>query len=180
MFSHLHKHVTKENWLAETKTDLFSHHTMRLESHVVDAFREGEGPGVLGRMLDILEGHGHAVGATAVNSRATIIDGSPTTGRLVDIMPTAGMSKVHDRDFLRRGENQQLRSFLEAIYADSDDNSGLFGNVWSQTFVDTWNSECHAKYDLLLLWVLLFFISSHFVGYVIIRNGFSCGNITRH
>lgn len=53
---------------------------MKLESHVVDAFREGEGPGVLGRMLDILETHGHAVGATAVNARAPMIDGSPTTG----------------------------------------------------------------------------------------------------
>lgn len=48
--SHLHKPVTKDNWLTETRTDLFSHHTMKLESHAVDAFREGEGPGVLGRL----------------------------------------------------------------------------------------------------------------------------------
>ena len=97
MFSHLHKPVTKDNWSTETKKDLFSHHTMKLESHVVDAFRKGEGPGVLGRMLDILEGHGHVVGATAVNSRAQIIDGSPTTGRLADIMSTEGVLKVFDR-----------------------------------------------------------------------------------
>ena len=45
---------------------------------MVDAFREGDGPGVLGRMLDILEGYGHAVGATAVNARAPMIDGSPS------------------------------------------------------------------------------------------------------
>lgn len=57
---------------------------------MVDAFREGAGPGVLGRMLDILEGQGHAVGATAVNSRAPMIDGSPTTGRLADLMSTEG------------------------------------------------------------------------------------------
>jgi len=136
---HLHKPVTKDNWLAETKTDLFSHHTMRHESHVVDAFREGVGPGVLGRMLDILEGYGHAVGATSVNSRATIIDGSPTTGRLADIMPTDGMQRVHDRNFLKGEENRQLQVFLEAIHAETDDNSGLFGNAWSQTFVNMWN-----------------------------------------
>ena len=70
---------------------------MKLESHVVDAFREGEGPGVLGRMLDILERHGHAVGATAVNSRVQIIDGSPATGRLADAMSTEGVVKVFDR-----------------------------------------------------------------------------------
>ena len=70
---------------------------MKLESHVVDAFREGEGPGVLGRMLDILERHGHAVGATAVNSRPSIVDGSPTTGRLADVISTEGISRVFDR-----------------------------------------------------------------------------------
>ena len=70
---------------------------MKLESHVVDAFREGEGPGVLGRMLDILERHGYAVGATAVNSRPSIVDGNPKTGRLADIISTEGVSRVFDR-----------------------------------------------------------------------------------
>jgi len=28
-------------------TDLFSHHAMKKESHEVDAFKEGEGPGVM-------------------------------------------------------------------------------------------------------------------------------------
>jgi hypothetical protein len=136
--SHLHKPVTKENWLRETRTDLFSHHTMKAESHHVDAFREGDGPGVLGRMLDILEGHGHAVAATALNERATMIDGSPKTGRLADIMSTEGLPRIRDRSFLR-GDSQQLRIFLESLHADTADNSGVFGNAWSQAFVDIWN-----------------------------------------
>ena len=139
--SHLHKHVSKDDWLAETKTDLFSHHTMRLESQAVDAFREGEGPGILGRLLNILEGYGHAVGSTSVNSRATIIDGSPTTGRLDDVLPAGEIHRIHDRTFLK-GENQQLRAFMEAIHDETADNSGIFGNAWSQAFVDVWNSEC--------------------------------------
>ncbi len=97
IYSHLHKPVTKDNWFTETKTDLFSHHTMKFESHAVDAFREGDGPGVLGRMLDILERRGHAVGATAVNARVQIIDGSPSTGRLPDVTSTDGVLKVFDR-----------------------------------------------------------------------------------
>lgn len=44
---HLHKPVTKDNWMTETRTDLFSHHTMKKESQEVDAFKEGEGPGVM-------------------------------------------------------------------------------------------------------------------------------------
>lgn len=111
---------------------------MRRESQVVDAFREGEGPGVLGRMLDILERHGHAVGATAINGRVQMIDGSPSTGRLADVMSTEGSPRIVDRHFLK-GESQQLREFLESLYAESDDNSGIFGEAWSQSFVDIWN-----------------------------------------
>ena len=113
---------------------------MKLESHVVDAFREGDGPGVLGRMLDILQGenHGHAVGATAIDARAPMIDGSPATGRLADVMSTDGVPRVFDRNFLR-SQNQELRVFLEQLHSETDDNSGVFGNAWSQTFVDNWN-----------------------------------------
>ena len=136
--SHLHKPVTKANWLKETRTDLFSHHTMKAESHVVDAFREGDGPGVLGRMLDILAGHGHAVGATAVNARVSMIDGSPKTGRLADVMSTEGLLRIRDNTFLR-GDSQQLRDFLKSLHAETGDNSGVFGNAWSQAFVDIWN-----------------------------------------
>lgn len=47
--------------------------------------------------MDVLEGHGHAVAATALNSRPVIVDGSPTTGRLADLMNTDGVLKVFDR-----------------------------------------------------------------------------------
>ena len=47
--------------------------------------------------VDVLEGHGHAVAATALNSRPVIVDGSPTTGRLADLMNTDGVLKVFDR-----------------------------------------------------------------------------------
>ena len=73
---HLHKPVTKANWLAETRTDLFSHHTMRAEHHRVDAFKEGDGQGVLGRMMDVLQGYGLSVSSTSVNSNAMMVDGS--------------------------------------------------------------------------------------------------------
>ena len=125
--------MTKSNWLTETRTDLFSHSAMKAESHVVDAFREGEGPGVLGRMLDVLERQGHAVGATAVNSRVSIVDGSPKTGRLADVMSTEGIPRIHDRSFLM-GNSQQLRDYLTSLHAGTDDNSGVFSNAFSQTF----------------------------------------------
>jgi uncharacterized protein (DUF1501 family) len=136
---HLHKPVTKENWQTETRTDLFSHHMMKKESLHVDAFREGAGPGVLGRLLDVVERQGHSVGATAINARSPMVDGAPSTGRLADVMSTEILPRVFDRNFLRPGESQDLRPYLEEIHAESLDNSGVFGNLWSQTFMDVWN-----------------------------------------
>lgn len=73
---HLHQPVTKENWRRETRTDLFSHQSMRAEQHKVDAFKEGDGTGVLGRMLDVLQGYGLAVSSTSVNTNAMMLGGS--------------------------------------------------------------------------------------------------------
>ena len=47
---HLNKRVDRTNFLTETTTQLFSHHTMREESFKVDAFDSFAGTGVLGRL----------------------------------------------------------------------------------------------------------------------------------
>jgi len=135
---HLHKPCTNKNWLTETRTDLFSHHTMKAEAHRVDAFKEGDGPGVLGRMLDVLEDYGLAVSATSVNAHSIMIDGSPTTGRLSTAMDTSGVPRVYHREFLK-GNQQELRLFLEKLHSETQENSGAFSNQWSQSFIDIWN-----------------------------------------
>jgi hypothetical protein len=84
-------------------------------------------------MLDALDRQGHAVGATAINSRVEIIDGSPKTGRLADFMSTEGIPRIHDRYFLK-GDSQQLRNYLESLHAATNDNSGVFSNAFSQSF----------------------------------------------
>ena len=136
---HLHKPVHKGNWMTETRTDLFSHHSMKREAQYVDAFREGAGPGVLGRLCDILEGYGHAVSATSVNVKAPMVDGDPSTGRYADAMSTEGLPKIFERQFLNGRTGQELRMFLEDLNAETTDNSGVMANMWSQRFVDVWD-----------------------------------------
>lgn len=122
----------------EISLTLLALQRMKKESHFVDAFREGSGPGVLGRLLDVIERQGHAVGGTAVNSRTQMVDGDPATGRFADVMSTEALPRVFDRNHLR-GDSEDLRGFLESIHGETSDNSGLFGNAWSQNFVDVWN-----------------------------------------
>ena len=127
-------------------------------------------------MLDILERHGHAVGATTVNGRAPMIDGSPSTGRLADVMTADGLPRVFDRNFLKGGTNQELRRFLESVHAETDENSGVFGNRWSQTFVDVWNSEFD-KYPFPFPFPCLhYFRSTQWC--LDVRNGCFSGNPT--
>jgi hypothetical protein len=136
---HLHKPVTKSNWMTETRTDLFSHHSMKKEAQFVDAFREGAGPGVLGRMCDVLERKGHAVGATLVNVQAPMIDGDPSKGRYADAMSTEGLPKIFDRSFLNGRTGQEYRLFLLELNGETTDNSGVMSNLWSQRFIDVWD-----------------------------------------
>ena len=89
-------------------------------------------------MLDILEGYGEAVSATAVNFRASMLDGSPKTGRLADIISAKGLHKIYDNNWLS-GKSQQLREVLESLHSETDENSGFFQNKWSQSFIDIWN-----------------------------------------
>ena len=153
---HLHKPVTIDDWETETRTDLFSHHTMKHESFAVDAFREGQGPGVLGRFLDIMEQHGTSVAATAIGARAIILDGDPDTGRLADNMAVQGVPRVYDKKFLAPNEQrwapgakgvptlieivkQDMRGYLEELHSETDILSGVFGDLFSRAFIDNWN-----------------------------------------
>lgn len=97
---------------------------MKREAQYVDAFREGAGPGVLGRMCDILESQGHAVSATSVNVQAPMVDGDPSTGRYADAMSTEGLPKIFERQFLNGRTGQELRLFLEELNGATKGNSG--------------------------------------------------------
>ena len=95
-------------------------------------------------MLDILERDGEAVAATAINIRSAMLDGNPKTGRLADIVSIDGMHKIHDNHWLSE-DSQRLRDHLDVIYAQTDDHSGLFGDKWSQSFIDIWNKTDSLK-----------------------------------
>ena len=123
-------------------------------------------------MLDIMESskQGDAVGATSIGARAAILDGNPATGRLADVMSVHGLPRLYDRTFLApteikvlpaQGEvkgipkiveivKQDLREYLAEIHSETDEVSGVFGDAFSQTFVDVWNSEfCSCVYFVL-------------------------------
>jgi uncharacterized protein (DUF1501 family) len=146
-FGHLHKPITKENWLAETRTDLFSHHTMKKQCFLVDAFKEAHNTGILGRMLDVLQGYGHAVSGIAVDSKDHPLDGHPSFDRIPMMVASKGAFPLFERGFLSF-KDQNLREFLSSLHSETGDNSGAFSDMWSEKFIDSWD-KMDAVFDSL-------------------------------
>lgn len=110
-------------------------------------------------MLDILEQkQGAAVAATSIGARAAILDGNPAYGRLADVMSNEGAPRLFERTSLAPTEvkwapdikgipmlvevvRQDLRKYLQAMHSETGETSGVFGDAFSQSLVDMWNSK---------------------------------------
>jgi uncharacterized protein (DUF1501 family) len=139
---HLHKPVTKGNWYTETRTHLFSHKTMEREAQLVDAFQEdGWSTGVGGRMLDVLQRRGLSVNAIGINGKGPLIEGNPSLGRTVDVIPAGGVNLLN-RVSLTGTSNDvaSIESTMEYLNQETSlQKSGVFANYWSQNLVDVLN-----------------------------------------
>ena len=145
---HLNKPVTKSNYKTETRSQLFSHYHQKIENHLVDAFRDEPGTGVLGRMLDVLEAKSMSVGSIAIDRTAVSLAGNPLLARSIDVMSNWGPIDLLDGQppvdtfaFDTDSASPRGKDTLFALMADLNGNftatSGIFGELWSQKFVDS-------------------------------------------
>ena len=68
---------------------------MEREAQLVDAFQEdGWSTGVGGRMLDILMQHNQSVTAIGIGNKGPIVEGNPSTGRKVMVVPFENVNTV--------------------------------------------------------------------------------------
>ena len=142
-FGHLSKPVTKNDWLLETRADLFSHFKMNYEAQKVDGFREQVGTGVLGRLLDVMEVKKNmTVSPISVNALTVMLDGKPQLGRNFDILPKKGINTFQPL------EDSGLKATVEELNGATKFNSGLFGTFFSQGLVDTFNKTSELE-DIL-------------------------------
>jgi uncharacterized protein (DUF1501 family) len=141
---HLSKPVTKYNYFTETRTQLFSHHSMLKEASLVDAFRDEPGTGIFGRMLDVLGEKNFSVGAIGIDKSSEALSGNPALARATEVIGTGGAKNLYFRRMDPRGAfADSLRAtnimlpLCEALNGETELNSGLFGDHWSRAFVDS-------------------------------------------
>ncbi len=58
-----------DDWMRESKVQLFAHNHMSRENEMMDVFQTNAGTGVGGRILDILKRNGYQTSANAVDGR---------------------------------------------------------------------------------------------------------------
>ena len=145
---HLNKPVTESNYISETKTQLFSHYHQKIENHLVDAFRDIPGTGVLGRMLDVIEGNAMSVGSIAIDRTSISLAGNPVIARPIDVIANWGPTDLlygnppvdtfaFDTDSASPRGKDTLLSLMADLNGNFTASSGMFGELWSQKMVDS-------------------------------------------
>eukprot|EP00956_Cyclotella_meneghiniana_P013390 scaffold19343_cov80-Cyclotella_meneghiniana.AAC.1 len=114
---------------------------MEREAQLVDAFQEdGWSTGVVGRMLDKLQEHGMSVSANGIDGKGPMIEGNPSTGRTVDVIPSWGVNTLTRQSLTSQSNDiEGILDIMSYINEETDISSGIFANYWAQNLIDTLN-----------------------------------------
>eukprot|EP00546_Thalassionema_frauenfeldii_P010113 CAMPEP_0178928808 /NCGR_PEP_ID=MMETSP0786-20121207/20156_1 /TAXON_ID=186022 /ORGANISM="Thalassionema frauenfeldii, Strain CCMP 1798" /LENGTH=1403 /DNA_ID=CAMNT_0020604807 /DNA_START=186 /DNA_END=4393 /DNA_ORIENTATION=+ len=142
---HLDVPTTKDSWIADTKAQVFSHFHMQQEQQYVDAFRENVGTGVMGRLLDIMQGKNYTVGPSGINGNSKSLAGNPEIARNVDVIHHSGLKTFYERATSSSYDRQEMRDMFVLLNNRTKPESGLFGEHWSQSFVNAIDRSADLK-----------------------------------
>lgn len=121
--------VTKKNYKAATRTNLFGHNTMQEEVRKNDPFDGQQGTGILGRACDQLNEKGFSAKSITLTDSTIATVGSP--GKAVDplIVSSRGVVPFNTNAYWR--EMYDPRPIMDDLNDETDSHSSLFGETWS-------------------------------------------------
>jgi uncharacterized protein (DUF1501 family) len=139
---HLDRLVTKDDWDQNTRTDLFSHTSLEKEAYHLDPFKDKQGTGLLGRLLDVFENKGYTVGPNSINSETPMLGGDPQKGRKIDVVPDTGIPIVTRQHLLgHQNTADQIKPLIMELNSESAPENGVHANYWSQHLIDNWHKS---------------------------------------
>lgn len=126
--------VTKDNYEAKTRTQLFAHNDMQQENQQVDPFDVEVRTGLLGRLVKVLNNdYGFSSAAFSVDTLATAVFGDVKDK--VSPPPSVVGSRGVDRfDQHPESETYDPMPLIQAINGENDISSNLFGETFSDKF----------------------------------------------
>lgn len=107
---------------------------MKEESFKVDAFKERDDTGILGRITDIL-GNSMSTSKISLDGNSDILVGDPSLGLKVDVMGGRGPDGFYYRDVYG------IKESILALNNGTADGSSIHGDLWSQNLIDSYNKS---------------------------------------
>ena len=127
---YLTKPVNRRNFKDESEGQLSGHGAMKMEMSNVDAFKDRQSTGVMGRMIDVL-GNNLATSKISIGgSMVRILQGDSSLDRPIREIPS-GTPKA----FISSSRNREtLKPIITQLNHESE--GGYHANFWSQKLMD--------------------------------------------
>jgi len=125
------KPTNKNDYNADTETQLFAHNTMQREAEEVDPFNTARGTGILGRMNDVLGKKGYRTGAIAIEKQSVALVGEDPNMLIVG---RRGLDEFNPRPSIN---SDTMVNMIRDLNGATKEDSGFFAETWSSTLVDS-------------------------------------------
>jgi len=130
----LSKPLTKyDDWMKESKIQLFAHNHMRQENYKIDPLKEIPGTGVGGRMLDFLRRQGYHTSANMVDGSSIFAKGTP-----FDKNPTWNVD-IRAPELIDRYSTvgPEMLELVKQLNGESESGNSLYGETFSSRIVQS-------------------------------------------
>uniref|UniRef100_A0A6V2KAH0 DUF1501 domain-containing protein n=1 Tax=Ditylum brightwellii TaxID=49249 RepID=A0A6V2KAH0_9STRA len=117
-----------DDYFSLTKVQLGAHNHMQRETYEVDTRGIMHGSGVGGRILDVLNRHGHQTSANAVEGRDTLVKGSPNDNNPVWTVSERSPGIIDQISSLPDGAMLDL---VKQLNGEGEPENSLYGETWS-------------------------------------------------
>jgi len=122
----LSKPVTKDNYLFETKTQLFAHNKLQEEIGRLDPYQKIQGTGTMGRLADALQSKKYNVEAFAIDTSLATLQGKD------DFTAKSAVSSLYGFEkFDPSSTNSSLTNSIHTLNGESGTSNGFFSDIWS-------------------------------------------------
>lgn len=87
-------------------------------------------------MLDVLQLKNYRVSANGINGLAEMLNGGPVVPRGVDVIKASGLNEFYPESVSSNLTTGQMQSHFFALNGKMESNTGMYGDHWSQSFID--------------------------------------------
>eukprot|EP00934_Nitzschia_sp_Nitz4_P009303 Nitzschia sp. Nitz4//scaffold91_size79674//72229//78877//NITZ4_005380-RA/size79674-augustus-gene-0.83-mRNA-1//1//CDS//3329560139//9293//frame0 len=122
--------VTKDNYYALTRTELFAHNTMKEGAQRVDPWDSAPGTGILGRMADILHWKGYSPRPVTVSDATVATVGVPGNSSVSPVIVSENGLTLLDGE--PAGKSFDVADYAARLNNGTSLHSSVFAETWSQ------------------------------------------------